>query len=89
MPCRSDLLSAAANNTHEEDLRFQGSRLLASFNESMTLSIPLASGDDCKRAPPHGTLVQWYKKWVFLSYMQEALCMRTATQSHSVKVRLY
>ena len=65
VPCRSSLLSAAANQTQEEGLRLQGSRLLANFNESMTLYILIASRDVCERALPDENPSKWYKKNFF------------------------
>ena len=49
---RSSLLSAAANQAQQEGLPLQGSRLLANFNKSMAVYIPVASRDVCERALP-------------------------------------
>ena len=62
VPCESSLLSAAANQT-QEGLRLQGSRLLANFNESITLDIPVASRDVCELALSEKNPSHWYKKF--------------------------
>ena len=69
------MLSAAVNQTKQESLHPQGSRLLANFNACMTFYIIVASYEVCEQALPDVNASQWYHKNIFRLFHARGLAL--------------